>query len=242
LRLDLDGGRHRLFACVDTEHVKTHTLNVLSNKVYKVYGFFADRTTRVFDIGANIGAATVFFHFAFPRARIYAYEPASRAFAFLKENVGDLPRAKVLNCGLLDRDCMLDLKVGGDVGEVSTVLSSGPAAASGRVERVEMREAAKEIAKWSHARDLAVLKIDTEGCEVPILRNVEKLFDRVGVVYVEYHSEADRRAIDAIMAKGGFCLYTARADFIHRGEFTYVRSDIVASMPRHARWEIRSVE
>jgi tRNA1(Val) A37 N6-methylase TrmN6 len=41
----------------------------------------------VFDCGANIGFATIFFKWLFPKARIYAFEPDPATYALLEKNV-----------------------------------------------------------------------------------------------------------------------------------------------------------
>jgi Methyltransferase FkbM domain len=71
-----------------------------------------------------------------------------------------------------------------------------------------------------------VLKIDTEGCEVPILRSLAKYLPEVKVLYVEYHSERDRRLIDEILAET-HVLWRGHVTFAYRGEFCYVKRDSV---------------
>jgi hypothetical protein len=76
----------------------------------------------------------------------------------------------------------------------------------------------------------AVLKLDTEGCEVPILRDLGELLNAIDLIYVEYHSEADRRAIDALLAER-FMLATATARYPHRGLNLYVAETLAAAFP-----------
>ena len=44
-----------------------------------------------------------------------------------------------------------------------------------------------------------VLKIDTEGSEVEILESLRPFLPYVGILMVEFHSEKDRRSIDALL-------------------------------------------
>ena len=70
-------------------------------------------------------------------------------------------------------------------------------------------------------RAIDVLKVDTEGCELPILRSIAELLPSIPVIYVEYHSEDDRREIDRML--GDTHVVVAGHVFqIHRGELTYV--------------------
>ena len=71
-----------------------------------------------------------------------------------------------------------------------------------------------------------VLKIDTEGCEVPILRSLNRYLPEVKVLYVEYHSERDRRMIDEILADT-HVLWRGHVNFAYRGEFCYLKRELV---------------
>ena len=41
-----------------------------------------------------------------------------------------------------------------------------------------------------------VIKIDTEGAEVPIIRSLGAVLRRAAIVHIEFHSREDRRAIE----------------------------------------------
>ncbi|WP_394828310.1 FkbM family methyltransferase [Pendulispora albinea] len=57
----------------------------------------------IFDVGANIGMATYFFHKEYPGKKIFAFEPNPRAFEVLSANVARLGiEATVLSCALSD--------------------------------------------------------------------------------------------------------------------------------------------
>jgi hypothetical protein len=71
-----------------------------------------------------------------------------------------------------------------------------------------------------------VLKIDTEGCEVPILRSLEQYLPEVKALYVEYHSERDRRMIDGILAET-HVLWRGHVNLAYRGEFCYLKRELV---------------
>ena len=74
------------------------------------------------------------------------------------------------------------------------------------------------------------MKIDTEGCEVPILRSLEKFLPEVKVLYVEYHSERDRRLIDGILAET-HVLWRGHVNLAYRGEFCYLNAHWCPTKP-----------
>ena len=84
---------------------------------------------------------------------------------------------------------------------------------------------------------LSLLKIDTEGAEIPILEDVEPFLDRVGAVFLEYHSERDRLEIDRMLSRR-FALCHASVSLVHRGALAYVAKHIIAGQTNMDRLEI----
>jgi hypothetical protein len=66
-----------------------------------------------------------------------------------------------------------------------------------------------------------VLKIDTEGCEVPILESIAAWLPEMKAIYLEYHSERDRLAIDRMLCETHI-LVSGKVTYPHRGELCYV--------------------
>jgi len=88
------------------------------------------------------------------------------------------------------------------------------------------REAAER--GWQH---ISILKIDTEGCEVPILTELLPAVPSIDFMYCEYHSEADRRTIDDLV-KERFILGGAKADKPHQGMSIYWSRSLVQRYPQ----------
>jgi len=82
-----------------------------------------------------------------------------------------------------------------------------------------------------------IIKIDTEGCELPILSALSECVRATKVLYLEYHSEEDRIAIDE-MLRPTHILYSGNVQFPHRGEFVYVRNDAFPTPAERNRWRI----
>jgi hypothetical protein len=84
---------------------------------------------------------------------------------------------------------------------------------------------------------ISVLKVDTEGLELPILRALGNNLLKTDVIYLEYHSERDRRDLDHLLADR-FVLFASQATEPDRGTVCYVRADslnqwrALSSMPR----------
>jgi FkbM family methyltransferase len=182
----------------------------------------------IVDIGANVGASAVFFALRYPGADVHCYEPSTHNNAFIARNIAELPRITCHPYGLSDREQTLDLFMGFSQSMTCSVIAS--VETGQETERVTLRHARPEMEQIGFAGGGVILKLDTEGCEVPILRDIADLLDGVAMMYVEYHSEADRRTIDAMLA-GRFMLSWAHATVPHRGLNFYIAETLAAQYP-----------
>jgi FkbM family methyltransferase len=199
--------------------------NVLTGADYPLIfpGLFEPHT--IVDIGAHAGAATVYFKAHYPKARVFAFEPCAESYAHLCANTRELDFVQARRAALGAKDGKARLFSG----QYSSMQHSLVPNAENRddFEWVPVL-AARATLEALGAPTYSILKIDTEGCELEILESLGGLLDSVEVIYLEYHSEADRLAIDRLLAPR-FVLSAARADGAHRGTNTYVRSDVLES-------------
>ena len=176
----------------------------------------------VFDVGASTGAATLYFRAAYPDAVIWAFEPHGESFAVLESNLRPLSGVKARNVGLWDRDATRVLHVGRLTPVTGSIGRSALNTEAGESVRLV---AADAFAQAQGISRIDILKVDTEGCEVPILQSLLPRF-RPAVVHLEFHSEADRRRIDDLLGED-YVLARGAVPHPHRGEMSYVRADAV---------------
>lgn len=69
---------------------------IFLNRVYRKHGITLDPSGCVFDVGANIGMSSLFFHSESPNIRIYAFEPSPPTYQALAANMS----AHGVNCEL----------------------------------------------------------------------------------------------------------------------------------------------
>jgi len=184
---------------------------------------FVSGVKTIFDIGANVGAASVYLAISYPDARVFAFEPGSDALALLRKNVERLRNVSVFPFGLYSSDKTLSLFHGKNDSVESSVCST--TRTTSEVERIRLACAPQFLSEHG-IETIDVLKIDTEGCEVPILQSLSKHLPNVKALYVEYHSERDRRIIDAMLAET-HVLWKGHVTFAYRGEFCYLKRDLV---------------
>ncbi len=184
----------------------------------------------IIDIGANIGAATLQFLSAYPGATIHCFEPCPEALKYLHLNTSGLEAVHVHDFGLSSNNEFIDMYIGNVRLSQSSLFASGEV--SDQKVKVEIRSASEAFLNIGiEACD--IIKIDTEGCEIPILLELESVLNKTDVVFIEYHSENDRLEIDKILSNN-FLLWQAKPHAVHRGINVYLSRRIVDCFPQTA--------
>lgn len=169
------------------------------------YMFDIDRLCRAwglsircfFDVGANIGQTSRAALSAFEAATIYAFEPHPETFRTLRSLITD-PRFVPCNTAV------------GDTSEAVMLFDYGPGSVMNSLAKNAQfatrfdTKAGKEISvpcttidnfcEQHHIESIDILKIDTEGLELVVLRGAKNVLStgRVRFVYVEFNDMLPR--------------------------------------------------
>jgi len=184
---------------------------------------FVQGVTDILDIGANIGASTIFFHFVYPQAQIHAFEPGHGAYELLVQNARPYPQIQAHNVGLWSEDKTAELFVGDH--DYATASIADTATDNRTTDRIELKACAAYL-KSQGISKVDVAKIDTEGCEIPIIEDLIANY-AMRVIYLEFHSEEDRWQLDE-MLRQDYSLFSANIHQLHRGTVCYVCRQIIA--------------
>lgn len=173
----------------------------------------------VLDIGANVGAFARWAVKRWPGCELHCFEPFPENFKLLERTreIYGLKNVFCHNVAVLNYDGMANMaNTGHNCGEARVV---GPETKN--VTSVDCISAA-ELPRAD------VLKLDTEGSEVRILRSLAGAgrLRKFSAVMVEYHSAVDRGIILEIMAEFGFEVTADHTVTAERGEIKFVRADI----------------
>lgn len=218
----------------DSGNAAWHISNILSGQDYPVLHCHFEPDC-IIDIGANIGATTLFFSKVYPNADCFYYEPSPSNFFYLERNTSSLKRIRSFNLGLSDQSSTLKLYSGNCQCLQNSLYSSGEV--TEEFELVEIRSASAELKEIISGKR-CLLKIDTEGCEVPILQDLESYLENIDILYLEYHSEEDRRTIDNLLAPQLSLCYS-RASMVHRGNIMFLGQRLLSELPGFEELAIR---
>jgi FkbM family methyltransferase len=222
-------GRELSFHFPDSGNMQAHLASILAGKDYPLLPLPSDYACEtIVDIGANVGAAALWFLGAAPDARIVCFEPSRENHDCLRHNLASFPRAEAHHCGLYSRAREASLHLGASQCMQHSIVASGET--GGASETITLKRASTEFDRLGLER-ISILKIDTEGCELAILQDLGAArLAKIDMIYLEWHSDEDRRAIDALLGER-FLLAHASAKFPHRGNAAYMAASLAARVP-----------
>lgn len=155
--------------------------------VEKEYEFaYPSEMQRIIDIGAHIGAATIYYATMFPQANVYAYEADPENYNVL-----------VKNTDMLDNVFCIPQAVSGAEGRVPFFHNTESSIGSSLVKKnnrtktidVESTTLEKALYRVDSAGLVDIVKFDVEGAEYEIFSAVHESLQNVRVFIGELHSD-----------------------------------------------------
>jgi FkbM family methyltransferase len=230
----LDYRGRKISSCFpNSGNMTDHLRSILSGKDYPPVPLpVGYKVSTIVDVGANVGAAALWFLSAAEDARLVCFEPSKQNFDCLRQNLQPFPAAEIYCVGLFARDkTVATLHLGASQCMQHSIVAS--CETGDATETISLKRASAEFDRLG-LKEISILKIDTEGCEVPILEDLGRnRLSRVDVIYLEWHSEEDRREIDSILAEQ-FMMVSASVNFPHRGNAAFLAKRLANSMPKIA--------
>jgi len=165
---------------------------------------------RILDCGANVGLSALFYKREYPRARITAYEAdpeiASQLARNLRVNGGD--DVEVVSAAVwIENGAVSFASQGADAGTLDRF--------SQRTDRTSIQVAACRVADVVAREPIDLLKLDVEGAELDVLRDIGTYLRNVRAMQLEVHEfRADCRRLPevlTILSTAGFRYSIARA-------------------------------
>lgn len=151
---------------------------------YTPPGFEIENDHHVIDIGAHIGAFTVYAAKRATKGAVYAYEPHPENFAILQENIhlNGLSNVHAYQVGVLDARKDSELYVDGSNNAGHSLYNQAETALT--IQCVSLASVFDD----NNLEFCDLLKIDCEGAEYDILFALPATyFNRIGAIAMEYH-------------------------------------------------------
>ncbi|MEY3417051.1 MAG: hypothetical protein RL060_1163 [Bacteroidota bacterium] len=139
----------------------------------------------IIDAGANIGMSVLYFKRLFPSAVIWAIEPNPTAFKLLQKNIltNHITGVTLFACALAEVEGEIDFYIPAQKGSLNG--SVNPHYVPGNLCRVE----AKKLSALIGNRKVAVLKMDIEGAENSVIKELyeHQVLWNIDQCILEYH-------------------------------------------------------
>jgi FkbM family methyltransferase len=164
---------------------------------YKNEYFFKAKNEKpiIFDCGANIGFATIFFKWLYPESEIYTFEPDKETFEILKKNILDnnLKNIHLFNAAISNKSgeikFFFNRRVPG-----SLIMSTNP-------ERMSQDEAIvdsislSDFIKNNNINSIDFIKMDIEGSEKESIEDlaINNQLIKIDKLTIEYHHKIGKQ-------------------------------------------------
>lgn len=154
---------------------------VLSNYYTPDYEFKHLKNIKViFDVGSNVGIVSKYLYKLFPKAEYYLFEPLKENFLISSLNC---PFATVEKIALSDKNGFENFFVDNE----NIMASKIPYTYKQTIEKIRTIPA-KDYVKLHGIKQIDLLKIDTEGSEIAILKGFKNL-KNIKYIIAEVHSD-----------------------------------------------------
>ena len=234
--IEVEGQGKRYTVTFSNSHnVRDHLLEVLFGNAYVLPRSGTLKPKQIIDVGANVGASAIFLRHNYPTVPIVCYEPAVDNLAFLRLNAKQAEPIEIVPCGLAERSGTARL-YHGVLFQLQNSIYPSRETDSSTYEEIQVLEAGKELE--SRIVPGTLLKMDTEGCELEILRSITNRLNDLAIIFLEFHSESERREIDRIL-ESTHTLFSGKITDPHRGTLGYIHSETLRQHPDISWLEIR---
>jgi FkbM family methyltransferase len=189
--------RRERFLGFRVESFDYETLHFLFREIFVRNEYWFDSPTSrplIFDCGANIGIATIFFKWLYPRSVIHCFEPDRPTFGLLRRNVqaNRLTDVHLHNVALLDTVGSIEFFVAANR-DGSLLMSLDPERAGGGHKRTIVDGV--KLSEFVNGTQVDLVKLDVEGAEGPVMRDLADsgAIRKIKQFVVEYHHHVDQR-------------------------------------------------
>lgn len=196
--INLFGG---IFKLVDSASFLWTYYEIFDSEIYN----FNSETSNplIIDCGANIGLSILYLKRLYPQSRIIAFEPDLNIFQTLEENIKNFnfTNVELIRKAVWKSEGFLEFtSEGSDAGRLCDEESD---LKKYKVPTVCLRNYLKQPVDF--------LKIDIEGAETEVLKDIQEELVNVKNIFVEYHSFADQpqtlNVLIDILTQAGFKIY-----------------------------------
>jgi FkbM family methyltransferase len=176
----------------------------------------------IIDCGANIGLSVIYLKHLFPDAEIIAFEPDEENFRLLQKNIESFNYKNVTarKEAVWIENSMLNFA---SEGSMSSRIGNESTKHTVRVQAVRLKDFLD--------RPISFLKIDIEGAEYQVIKDISDHLHFVSNLFLEYHGSFKQNdelnEIFSLIVEKGFSYYIKEATSVYDNPFEHLKKEIV---------------
>jgi FkbM family methyltransferase len=159
-------------------------------------GYFGGGLT-ILDLGANVGAFTLWANMRWPGSTIHAYEPQPETYRMLARNVDGLVNVHAVEAAIYPSEQSHQLLWSRHAGDVEAGLVESVSNIFNELAPEQLREV--RIVHPMALPKADIVKLDVEGAEASILGAMD--LSGVSLVLLEYHNDEGRTFIKQLLGR-----------------------------------------
>ncbi|HLD11811.1 MAG TPA: FkbM family methyltransferase [Patescibacteria group bacterium] len=181
------------FSYLNKEEFEFLYRDIFIQKVYEFPSLLSPPL--IIDCGANIGLSVLYFRKRYPEAHIIAFEPNPKTYQILERNMKNnyVTNVSLVKAALAPKRGVLDFYVSRDA---THPWSAADSAVKGKwydsALCMKIQVPAVTLSSYITGR-VDLLKMDIEGYEERVLREIEKKLDHVRAIVLEFHGNPANR-------------------------------------------------
>lgn len=130
----------------------------------------------IFDVGANYGQTAIHFSETFQKAFIYSFEPVNRSFMKLQKSVEGNNRIKCFNIAFGEESKKMEISLfDEEQSQLNSLKEINSSFANSSIKETINVLTLDDFTDIEHVNQIDLLKIDTEGFELEVLRGASTL-------------------------------------------------------------------
>jgi FkbM family methyltransferase len=171
--------------------------------IEELYRINISQTPFIIDCGANIGLSVIYLKKKYPKAKVIAFEPDEKNFDLLQRNTIALTDVELKKEAVWIENTYLNF------------ISDGSMSSKINLEKENSQQVKAIRLKDYLNKKVDFLKIDIEGAEYRVLKDISEKLTNVENLFLEYHGNFNQNdelvEIFEIISKSGFQFYIKEA-------------------------------
>lgn len=181
--------------------------------------FNRDWVETIIDVGANVGIYAILIAKVYPNSRVHALEPCKDTYKKMLKNIklNNITNIKAHNFGLFNQTKTSELFKSSKNSLISSIFEDKVPEKGLDVEEIQLISAYEFVQEHS-IKSIDIIKLDCEGAEYHILRDLE-INDKIkDIRYITIDIDERREQVEELLERNNISLSESKISYLIDGE------------------------